>query len=425
MHSEILIIGAGASGLMAAKTLGIAGKNVRILEARNRVGGRINTEQLSGFSFPVETGAEFIHGDLPITLSLVREAGLTPLEMEGKTYNVLEGKLTETPLSDNQWVEMMSILKELNDDITLTEFFNRYFSDDKYATIRVSVRKFVEGFDAADPDRVSMFALREEWNHFDEDPQFRIKEGYGKLMDALQADCIRRNVEIVTSQVVSKITWRQNHVEVRTDGDETFTAEKVIITVPVGVLLSNSIQFEPEIPEQFGAVRKLGFGGVIKFLAEFHTPVWEEDSNSFRRMPDAGFLFSDATIPTWWTQLPDDKPILTGWLSGPPAQTWDTKHDLAKAGMSSLAYVLGCDENHLQQSIKSFAVINWLEDPFSRGAYSYTTPETEAAKSVLNAPLLGTVFFAGEAFNEGKEMGTVEAALKSGKAVAEKILREV
>jgi monoamine oxidase len=290
--------------------------------------------------------------------------------------------------------------------MTLTEFFTRYFRDEKYSTIKESVRKFVEGFDAADPDRVSMFALREEWSHFDDDPQFRIKEGYSKLVDSLQADCLRRGVHIVISQVVRKIIWRENHVEVRTASDESFTAEKVIVTVPVGVLISESIEFEPAIPEHLHAVRKLGYGGVIKFFAEFHTPVWE-DSKSARHMPSPGFFFSDTVIPTWWTQLPDKKPLLTGWLSGPQAENWNPKYDIAKEGVSSLAYLLACDEKQLQESIKSFEVINWLDDPFARGAYSYTTPETESAKKILNTPILGTVFFAGEAFNEGKEMGTV------------------
>jgi monoamine oxidase len=236
----------------------------------------------------------------------------------------------------------------------------------------------------------------------------------------MQGDCLRYDVDILTSQVVRKIIWRKNQVEVRTANDQRFTSEKVIVTVPVGVLVSESIRFDPDIPKQLLAARNLGFGGVIKFLAEFHTPVWE-DAEWVRHMPKAGFIFSDAVIPTWWTQLPDEKLLLTGWLSGPPAEKWNQKNDMAKAGMSSLAYLLGIDENQLHDSLKSFEIVNWLEDPFARGAYSYTTPETESAKKILNTPLLETVFFAGEAFSEGKEMGTVEAALKSGKSVAAKL----
>jgi monoamine oxidase len=425
MHSDILIIGAGASGLMAAKTLATAGKNVRVLEARNRIGGRIHTTRLAGFSFAVETGAEFIHGNLPLTLNLAREAGLTVLEMEGDTYNVLKGKIESAPLSDNQWVEMMAVLSKLETDITLTEFFRTYFNEEKYSTIRESARKFVEGFDAADPDRVSMYALREEWSHFDEDPQFRIKEGYSKVPELIYEECIRRNVDIVLSQVVSKIKWNEEHVEVITNEERKFTAGKIIVTVPLGVLISERITFEPAIQHHIVSAKKLGYGGVIKFLAEFNHPIWEDDVSSHRYMPKAGFLFSDASVPTWWTQLPDNKPVLTGWLAGPTAEKWHSQYDDLKVnGISSLAYLLGCDEKQLQASLKSMEVVNWLDDPFSLGAYSYTTPETESAKKILNAPISNTVYFAGEALNEGKEMGTVEAALKSGKAVAEKIITE-
>ncbi|HEX8060924.1 MAG TPA: FAD-dependent oxidoreductase, partial [Cyclobacteriaceae bacterium] len=90
--SSIIIIGAGAAGLTAARSLGKTGKQVTVLEARNRVGGRIFTSTDGGFSQPVENGAEFIHGDLPLTQQLAKEAGVKFRDGDGRQWNVESGK---------------------------------------------------------------------------------------------------------------------------------------------------------------------------------------------------------------------------------------------------------------------------------------------------------------------------------------------
>src|SRR6476620_8900151 len=92
---DVIVIGAGASGLMAAWELAQAGRSVAILEAMGRIGGCVHTIVDSSFDLPVELGAEFIHGDLELTQALLKKAGITSYEMEGQLWQKHEGELQQ------------------------------------------------------------------------------------------------------------------------------------------------------------------------------------------------------------------------------------------------------------------------------------------------------------------------------------------
>ena len=168
-------------------------------------------------------------------------------------------------------------------------------------------------------------------------------------------------------------------------------------------------------------------GGVIKFLVEFTEAVWEKGNNveharEFRKFPGAYFIFSDAYVPTWWTQSPSEFPLLTGWLSGPGSLSLKlSDEELLNEGVRSLGYIFDCPENIVRSRIRAAKVINWVSDPFARGAYAYKTTETTEVIELLSRPVENTVFFAGEAYYHGPEMGTVEAALATGEEVAKRM----
>src|ERR1051325_2323916 len=143
---DIIIIGSGASGLIAGRTLAEAGKKVAILETFTRIGGRIHTLHDQAFSQPIETGAEFVHGNLPITTSLVAEAGLKLIPVEGNIYMSKNGSLsTESDFIKHSGT-LEKKLKEVKEDITIKEFLKTYLGEEKYAELRVSLTKFIEGY---------------------------------------------------------------------------------------------------------------------------------------------------------------------------------------------------------------------------------------------------------------------------------------
>src|SRR5258705_6399973 len=151
--NHIVVIGAGAAGLMAARELGRAGKKVTILEARDRCGGPIHPLPAAEFGYPVEGGAEFVHGEAPVTHGLLREAGLSLLPIQGAQWTVEDGKLSREP-QDPHEAQLHRALQELKDDLTVAEFLRRYLAGPENGRLRLSIERMVEAYDAADPQRV-------------------------------------------------------------------------------------------------------------------------------------------------------------------------------------------------------------------------------------------------------------------------------
>lgn len=421
---DVIIIGAGAAGLAAARIISKTGKTVTVLEARNRAGGRIYTLREGDFSFPVEAGAEFIHGNLPHTTALLKEAEVSFYETNGITWNVHNGEVNEGELFPDEWEELLTKLKDLEHDMSIAEFLNRYFSNAKYSALRNSIIRFVQGYDAADANKASAFALRDEWSGEDSLTGYRPNGGYSLLIDFLINECLQQGSVFQFNSVVREIHRHKDYIEVKIENGERFLSKKLLITIPPAVIKTGSIIFTPALGDYMDAIQKIETGSVIKFLVEFKSAFWEQRKNStpYRSMPGLQFVFSDAYIPTWWTQQPVPDPLLTGWLAGPDAVHCAKDDDaIAVEAVKALAYIFGCPQQDIEQQIKAIKVINWGADPFSRGAYAYKTVNTKSALAILSQPIQDTIYFAGEAYYNGSEMGTVEAALASGITSAQKM----
>ncbi len=417
--SHVLIIGAGASGLMAACTLIEKNHTVTLIEARDHIGGRIHTLN-TGFSLPMEAGAEFIHGDLPLTLSLIEESKSVITVLKGNRYQRWKGEWqTGNPLEED-WSKLDHALKDLKTDTDMTSFLEQHFDKERYKDLYDRVKGYVEGYDIADMDRVSAMALKEEWEEGDDELQYHITGGYIRLISFLEDKLKAAGTSILLSAPVKEIQWSAGKVNVVTHDGKIIAGDKVIVTVPLGVLQKGALRFTPSLPEHDQAFAKMGFGGVIKFLFEFRTAFWENKVNT--PLKEMAFLFSDAQVPTWWTQLPDKTPLLTGWLGGPSSLKITTdKESLYQIALRSLSTILNYPVSDIEKEILNYHIADWVSDPYAHGAYAYTTVETPAARKQISQPVNDTIYFAGEAFYEGTAMGTVEAALTSGKEVAEKM----
>ena len=420
---DFIIIGAGAAGLMAAKVLSAAGKKVQVLEAANRIGGRIHTIQPAGFTVPVETGAEFVHGHLPISFQLIEEAGISYVPASGGMWQKKDDQWQKREEETDDWDEVMQRMQELKEDITVADFLYQYFADEKYAAVRQSVQRFAEGFDLADIFTASTFALRDEWGA-EEDQQYRIPNGYSQVTDHLAKMIQTNNGEIITGCRINHIQTKEDGVNVWSADGRHFFANKVIVTVSLGILqlppdAPNAIRFSAEIQPHLEAFKKMGYGSVIKIAVQFQEPFWEAISNQM------GFIFADQPIPTWWTQLSLHNGLLTGWLAGPAAMEYHhtSRDDFYQMAMQSLSAIFDKPVDELEEMLLSWEVFNWTTDLFAAGAYSFSTVDTiESLKTVMQ-PVNSRLYFAGEAIYDGEHPGTVEAALASGKQVAEQLLQ--
>lgn len=427
--ADVIIIGAGAAGLTAGRKIAKAGKKVFVLEARNRLGGRINTLTVPGFSVPLEAGVEFIHGEMPVTKSLLKEAVISYYASEGNYYNIRNGKFLESENLGPTFSALFEKAGLLKKDLPFGKFLDQYLKEDKYKTIRETARGLAEGYDVADVQRVSTFALMEEWKDFGHSESYRIKGGHIKLAEFLSKEIKEYSGEIFLSTVVKEIRWKPDNVEVIDSNGKSFSANKILIAVPLGVLQSNPneeayINFSPGLPEKLKAAKSIGYGTVIKIFLEFKDAFWESSENKIRSTPELGMLISDTPFTAWWTQLPDKTPLLTGWLAGPNAEKNKNKSEdeIIQMAFDALCYIFNTNKSFLEKNLRAGKIVNWQIDPFSLGAYSYATVESTEAKKVLTKSVEKTIFFAGEALSEGIAMGTLEEALANGIRTANEIL---
>ena len=423
MKFDCIIIGAGAAGLMAAYELVKKKKHILILEARDRIGGRIYTLLPNGFSTSVQAGAEFIHGETPLTSQLLKAASMRSVETEGEMYQLKRGELLHRDFFENEWEVLLDELEEVKSDMHFVKFLNDRFPKEKHPDFHESIQKFVEGYNAADMNEVSTLALKKEWSADENPTQYRPVGGYGNMIEHIANTIQKQNGILRLSQQVTEVQIKSGRAEVITASGDRFESEHVIVTIPVSLLQKGNIKFTPPLPRYEAAANGIGFGAVIKFLFEFKEPLWENSSS--RSFPKMQFAFSDAAIPTWWSQLPDRRPLLTGWLGGPGVKEIRQDKDfLFDKATLSLAYILNMSQEEIQKQIQAWHIENWLTDPLSLGAYSYAKMESEEARKILREPVENILFFGGEALSEEAATGTVESALSSGKEIAEKILNK-
>lgn len=427
MSWDVVIIGAGVSGLAAACALRRSGLSVLIVEARDRVGGRTWTRHEPDLPAPIELGAEFIHGHVPETFELLREVGKAALDTDGAHWTLRGGRLEKSTESLFEHIQVaLKQSKALErPDVPFSSWLRdsaRYGLSPEAAAL---AKTFVEGFDAADPERISTHFVAREWGAGGmlDSPQFRPSGGYSSAVTALASALDRDRVRVQLSTIVHRVHWETGSVriEARFLGQPfAVKARKAIVTLPLGVWKEGSVEFLPALSDKQEALSSLAAGTVLKLGLRFRKAFWDEiDGGRYR---SAAFFHSAETVfPTFWTPLPLRAPLLTAWIGGPKAQRLSAESDsvIVQHAMESLSTLFA---GHGEMELEAVYLHNWQNDPFSRGAYSYPLAGAGNAREKLAAPLDDTLFFAGEATDTAGEAATVTGALQSGERAAREVL---
>jgi lysine-specific histone demethylase 1B len=397
-HStEVIIIGAGAAGLQAGKTLSKKGIDFLILEASSTYGGRLG--QLDGFAdFPLDTGAQWLHGKKSLLKKSLKKSKTKVTKDKSKERfwyrNALHKKLPS---------DLKNIVKRnrAEPDMSYAEMLDKENLSDDYKYIIEQMA----GDQGADASQLSVKwnAIEEEnWNSGNKDYKFR--KTYFDFINESIAVKVKSAIKLNTA--VKDIDYQADKIELRDTTGKRYTADKVIVTVPITVLQDEDISFSPALPsEKRTAFRKIGMGPGMKVFLKFKEKFYHE--NIYGGAICAAY--ADETIG----KKGEDN-ILMAFVMGNQAAYLSSLYSDKEITQALLAEL---DEMYSGQASKAFVdahVIDWTKHPFIKGAYSYSKIGIGNARVIAAQSLEDKVFFAGEAMNLNGHHQTVHGAVETG-----------
>jgi monoamine oxidase len=410
LKKRAIIVGAGVAGLAANQQLQAAGFTTVMVEARQRIGGRVWTDR-NGF----DLGASWIHGvrGNPL-MPLVRttKAQTFPFDYENMLRYSSAG---EIPDSVDQRIDadfaslesgIASARKSASPGAPLSEIIEqqlRQLSSQRAEGLRYAVNTNITHEYAADPGLLSL-------RFFDAGaPQaggdLLLPGGYASLLAALGTPD-----EFLPGHIVHKIRVEKDHVAVETSAGE-IQGDTVVVTLPLGVLKAGKVTFTPELPEAHRlAIARLGFGTLNKLFLRFPKVSWPSEPRLFGYVGDG-----------WWEEwvnfVPvNGQPVLLGFNAGAVALESESlsEQQLVASAMRVLRTMFG---RSLPDPVQAIAT-RWGSDPFAGGSYScYATGSSPQDRIALAKPVSRRLIFAGEACSV-RHPATVHGALSSGRSAA-------
>lgn len=418
--AEVLVLGAGMSGLAAARELTNLDYDVIVLEARNRIGGRVWTDQSLGA--PLDLGGSWIHGvkGNPLT-KLADEIGAKRVatdydkstlydtdgeELSDKASDEIEAAFEDLEEQIVQWQD------QLDDDLSLQAAIDKYlsnkrFSQDGMRRLLYAINTTIEHEYAADVKDLSLFWFDDAGEYPGGDVIF--PGGYGQLTEYLSA-----GLDIRLGEVIQEIGYSTSGVRVKTRSG-VYEAQKAVVTLPLGVLKGQDITFNPPLPEKKRKIiQKMGFGVLNKLYLRFEKVFWEKSSHLL------GYISENKGEWCEWLNLAalTGAPVLLGFNAGTHGRAIEKLSDaeIVASAMKVLRRIYGSVPEP-----NGWLVTRWASDPLARGSYSSLAPGcTPDDYDTLAAPVGKTLFFAGEHTHK-KHPATVHGAYLSGVRAAKEL----
>ncbi len=424
---RVIVIGAGISGLTAAQKLRAAGLDVVVLEARDRIGGRVHTNG-SWRGPAMDVGASWIHGagaGNPIA-KLARQLGARLVSTNADSAESYNGEGGELSDADNRRLE--AIRRQV------TAAIAERGSGGRDRSLKALVYGELDYEDRPVLDqRMIDFVLNSTYEHeygaatdrlssawFDSDEGFAGEEllfldGYQVLSNSLAAGLnikLKHEVSAIADQGPSGVTVQTNQ--------GPFTAHHVVVTLPLGVLKSGRVTFTPALPaSKRVAIGSLGVGVLNKCCLLFPQTFWNGRVDWINQLPRQGKAGQWAE----WVSFarPTQRPVLMGFNAadfGRQIESWDDTA-IVQSAMASLRTMFGPDVPSPVDAL----ITRWASDPYARGAYScHVVGSSPQHRDDLAKSVNGRLFFAGEA-TERKYYQTVHGAYLSGLRAANEVLR--
>ena len=420
--TDCIIIGAGIAGLAAGDYLRKKGWDVTILEARERVGGRVWSRADWKGKQSVDMGASWIHGisGNPMAERAQKEGiRIVPFDYEKKSVyqkggsRILSAEETRIEKNFRKTLKLANATaEELSQDVSLRKTFTGAekklgWSPDELAQLDFKAHTEIEHEFGASLEELSA----QYWDEGEElsGGDVIVPGGLGAIVEPWA-----RGQDIRFGQAVERVSYDRDGVRVKTSQGLEIRAKKLILTVPLGILKKGTIIFDPPLPkEKTEAIGRIGFGNYQKTALLYDEIFWDPELHLFDW--DGG-----ATGKEWaeWVNLYPftGEHALIAFHTAQTAYGIEsmTDREIADAATDALASALG----KKVPSPKDMVVSKWGHDPYSLGAYSFMgVGATPADRRMLGKPLAGSLYFAGEAVSENYS-ATMHGAYESGLSAA-------
>jgi monoamine oxidase len=429
---DAAVVGGGVAGLAAAGELAARGLDVVVLEARDRLGGRVHTLHDPAHPLPIALGAEFVDVPGP-AFDAIRAAGGTAWRSAGGQWEVADGVARCLDMDDSIERVLGRLDPPPEHDQSFAEWLRGCCPDaDEHA--RSLVSRYVEGFHATDLERVGIQWLARttgESGGGGGEVRHHALSGFDAAVRGLAAP-LAGHAEVRLDHVVTAIDWRRGDVEIRCASRlgrerEPVRARRVLLTLPIGVLQADggdpgAIRITPRPDALLDAAARLAMGHVVKVVFRFREAFWDNllvFRGSGDETRERKFFMADAAFSAWWTPSPVVAPVIAAWAGGGAARRIESRGgDPADAALDDFARMLGVPRARVDAQIEAWYRHDWAADPFTRGAYSYVPVDGLPAQAALSQPVDGTLFVAGEATATDGWNGTVDGAIRSGRRAA-------
>lgn len=416
---SVVVIGAGAAGLAAARRLSDAGARVTVVEARDRIGGRIWTDRRLGA--PVDLGAAWIEGDRGPAMDLARQYGLATDVSDWRDEDLIDaaGRLVSEvriARADRLWQSVVRAIQRRASEsprdealaVALRAALARVRPSDRALVSHIAVTEIDEDLGES-PARLSLKAFEAEEAFGGEDRV--LPGGYVGVVDGLA-----RGLDVRTGHTAQRVIREAHGVRVECDRG-TFTADRCVVTLPLALLRAGRVTFDPPLPASHrDVIEALGVGLLEKVALRFDRPFWPRERHFFGRIPP-----TPEGLRTWlnawrWS----DAPVLVGIVGADAARALGRRAeaDAVALALESLRAMFGTSVAEPARAV----VTRWNDDPLSLGAYSCVpVGASHAMRERLADPIDGALHLAGEA-THAQYPATVHGALLSGWRAADRAL---